>query len=113
MWKRVSRLITCCGMALLASASLAAAEGIASEGLSLGGASDRECLRRVDEIAALERSSSDYLRVVKGKFTRSIVYSNGSVDFACFPNQVVIFVYFSDAGNARAEADLQNFLDAF
>ena len=101
------------GIAFLASSGLARAEGIASQGVSLGGASDRECLRRVDEVVADERGSPDYLRVVKGRFTRSVVYTNGSVDFACFPDQVVIFVYFSDAGNAKAEADLENFLNAF
>ncbi len=94
--------------------SSAMAAGIASEGKSLGGLSDRQCLSKVDRVVAAEQRAADNLRrVVRGSFTRRMIFSDGSVDFACFPNQVVIIVYFSNAGNQTAEKDLRNFLRNF
>ena len=94
--------------------SAALAAGIASEGKSLGGMSDRQCLVRVDGVIADERRAApNLLAVVGGDFTRRVIYDDGTVDFACFPNQVVIIVFFSNAGNVQAEADLENFLRNF
>lgn len=106
-------LASICAIAMLAAGAAASAEGIASQGITTGGASDRSCLVRADQIIAQERGSPNFRRVVRGRLTRRAIYTDGSVDFACFPNQVVITVYFSNAGNARAEADLRNFLRAF
>ena len=91
----------------------ASAEGVASEAKSLGGLSDRACLSRVDQVVDAERRASTFLRVVSGQFTRIILFSDGSVSFACFPDQVVVVVYFSNAGNAQAERDLNAFLNQF
>jgi hypothetical protein len=104
-------------LALLAmssvSASPAMAEGLASEGKSLGGLSDKQCVKKVDRVIRRERSNPGFERVIKGKFSRIVVYDDGTVDFACFPDQVIIKVYFNNAGNRRAKADLKNFLRNF
>lgn len=113
MSKWIATLVA--GFSIMAvAAGTAWAEGIASQGKSLGGISDRECVRKVDRVIASEHDNSDNLsRVVVAEFTRRVFYSDGTVDFACFPNLVVITVYFNNAGERRAEADLRNFLKAF
>ncbi|MFY0614855.1 MAG: hypothetical protein JXQ99_25225 [Hyphomicrobiaceae bacterium] len=88
------------------------AERIATQGRSLGGLSDRQCVRKVDRIIERERQSPNYVRTVRADFTRRVFYEDGSVDFACFPDQVVVIVYFVNAGERRAERDLRRFLKA-
>ena len=100
--------------AIVLSVGAAFAEGIASQGKSLGGLSDRQCVRKVDRVIAQERRNTPtYIRTVRAEFTRRVFYEDGSVDFACFPNQVIVIVYFTNAGERRAERDLRNFLRAF
>lgn len=102
------------GVAVLASTVGSAwAEGIASEAKSLGGLSDRQCIRKVDRVIREERDSPTFRRVVRAPFTRRVFYSDGSVDFACFPDHVVVIVYFVNAGERQAKQDLENFLRAF
>ena len=69
---------------------------------------------RVNGVIAQERSRAPHLlRVVANSFTKRMIYSDGSVTFACFPDQVVVIVYFTRGGNAQAEKDLRRFLRAF
>ena len=100
-------------MAVVLAAGSARAEGIASEGKWLGGLSDRQCVRKVDRVIRAERDSPNFLRVVRAPFTRRVFYTDGSVDFICFRDVVVVSVYFLDAGRRHAKRDLRNFLRAF
>ena len=113
MRKHVTTAIAGIAMtAILATSSWA--EGIASQAKSLRGLSDRQCVRKVDRVIDREHQNAPHLRrVVVAEFTRRVVYNDGTVDFACFPNLVVVTVYFSNAGERRAERDLRNFLKAF
>lgn len=103
-----------CASLIFGHATLAGAEAIASDRTSLGGLSDDQCVRKVDGIINREAAaSSEYMYVVRGEYTRRIFYTDGSVDFACFMDEVVILVYFNNAGDQLAQEELDFFLDLF
>jgi len=94
--------------------SPAIAGGLAADAKLLGGLTDRQCLQKVDRVIANEqRSSNNLIEIVRGSYSRKLIYDDGSVDFSCTPNLVNITVYFNNAGNNRARADLGNFLREF
>ena len=89
-------------------------EGLASNAKYLDSLSDVECLGVVDQIIEEEeRGASAFERAVSGPFTRKAFYTDGSVDFVCLPNQVMIIVYFNNSGAAHAQQDLDDFLGRF
>ena len=113
MSKHVTTMIASIAITAIVAGS-AWAEGIASQAKTLGGLSDRQCVRKVDRVIDREHQNSPNLRrVVVAEFTRRVFYSDGSVDFSCLPNLVVVTVYFTNAGERQAERDLRKFLRAF
>ncbi len=111
--QRAQAIAIACIAMITVSATPALAAGIASEGKSLGTQTDTQCMAKVNKILSDEKGDSNFKSFVTGKLTLRMIYGDGTVDFACFPGQVVVTVYFRDQPNARAEKDVQNFLAAF
>jgi hypothetical protein len=91
-----------------------ATPGIASDSKALGGLSDDQCVKKVDEVIAnKQKNATNFKRLVEGDFTRKMIFDGSNVDLACFDNLVVVVVYFNDAGKDNANQELQSFLKEF
>jgi hypothetical protein len=100
------------GIAMITFAA-AAEEGIASEGKSLASLTDDQCVAKAAKVLQEEKKAANFKRSIEGDYTVRMVYSDGTVDFACFPGQIVVTVYFSNSDNAHAKKDVNRFLASF